>query len=70
MTDPMMCPYCGDLVHLRHGLTRAHPLSNRAPGDPETCPGSEQNPRNPWSDRRPLWNGQANPHLPQREEIR
>lgn len=57
-----MCPYCGRLVRTRHGLTYSHHLADPAPGDPAVCPGSEQTPRCPESDRRPLWNGQPNTH--------
>ena len=51
----MMCPHCGRLVPAAT-LVRRHP-NGGAP-----CPGSRQNPRNPWADRRRLWNGNPNPH--------
>lgn len=59
-TDTEMCPHCGALVAVPDGLTATHddPAPTRA-----VCPGSRQNPRNPQSDRRPLWNGDPNPHL-------
>lgn len=56
-----MCPHCGEIVRLSEGdwLTATHdwPKPTR-----QVCPGSQQNPRNPESDGRPLWNGEANPH--------
>ena len=48
-----MCPYCGEISgRLKFSLIRIHhfPLLSG-----EKCPGSEQIPRNPESDRRPLW---------------
>ena len=35
-----------------------------------SCHGSEQCPRNPDADRRPLWNGESNPHLQSTTEAR
>lgn len=59
-----MCPHCGRLFSERGQLIPKHrqrngkkPLSGAV-----DCPGSWQGPRNPESDRRPLWNGQPNPH--------
>jgi len=52
-----MCPHCGAIVRIGHTLTVRH----LAKGEP--CPGSRQNPRNPESDARPLWNGERNPHF-------
>lgn len=54
-----MCPYCGTIVRLRHNLTATH---NWPPPTRQVCPGSGQNPRNPETDGRPLWNGEPNPH--------
>jgi hypothetical protein len=60
-----MCPHCGALLPLRNGKVAVH-----RPGSSEPtpllsgyCPGSQQNPRCPWSDARPVWNGKPNPHL-------
>lgn len=62
MSDGMMCPHCGTLVDLDKdsGLVPTHdwPLPTR-----QVCPGSGQIPRYSLSDRRPLWNGQPNPHI-------
>ncbi len=64
-----MCPQCGKLFgRLKGSLIPVHP--DLRPIDPaaftisssSSCPGSEQNPRNPLSDRRPLWNGEPNKH--------
>ena len=63
-----MCPHCGLAYdpaevpwHLRSvsGLVPEHFAAETGP---ERCPGSWQGPRNPESDRRPLWNGQENHH--------
>lgn len=52
-----MCPHCGWrfdalLAHSNNSLVPAHeyPLGSR-----QSCQGSNQTPRNPDSDRRPLW---------------
>lgn len=52
-----MCPHCGEVVGIKDGLTVYHdwPKPTR-----QVCPGSKQNPRNPESDGRPLWNGEPN----------
>ena len=54
----MMCPHCGwkyDTEKHEDGMdlvpTHVHDYSD------DNCPGSKQSPRNPSSDRRPLWNG-------------
>lgn len=56
----LMCPHCGMIYdrnevpwHLRsvEGLVPEHFLKDTT----ERCPGSWQAPRNPESDRRPLW---------------
>lgn len=60
MARKVMCPHCGELVYTRRRLTAVHRLE--ADPDRDTCPGSQQIPRNPESDRRPLWNGRPNPH--------
>lgn len=50
-----MCPHCGRIFALNDttncGLIRTHYL----PSTGVECPGSWQNPRNPDSDKRPLW---------------
>jgi rubredoxin len=48
----LMCPNCGWLYKERPGLVPDHELELPS----EKCPGSGQVPRNPESDRRPLWN--------------
>lgn len=56
-----MCPHCGQIVLVGPDtLTEYHdwPIPTR-----QVCPGSKQNPRCAESDRRPLWNGQPNPHI-------
>lgn len=54
-----MCPQCGRLVECRgQSLIPLH--LEKSTGD--TCPGSQQTPRNPESDFRFLWNGKMNPH--------
>lgn len=55
-----MCPHCGQLFteHCEQIPTHDYPPLCRS-----VCPGSGQHPRNPSSDRRPLWNGLPNPHL-------
>lgn len=47
-----MCPHCGKLFGHCTGLIPTHdyPVPCRA-----VCPGSQQTPRNPLSDMRPLW---------------
>lgn len=54
-----MCPHCGRLFKTQAALTPKHdwPLTCR-----QVCPGSGYLPRCPESDRRPLWNGEPNPH--------
>jgi len=60
---PSMCPHCGKLF-ARAGLALIPIHADHGNGDrPRECPGSGQLPRNPESDRRPLWNGKPNPHL-------
>jgi len=59
-----MCPHCGDLFpESSFTLIPTHRAKDQFP--PATCPGSRQNPRNPETDNRPLWNGEPNPHLPE-----
>lgn len=53
-----MCPHCGAIVGVWGSLTVEHLDEHGA-----VCPGSVQNARCAESDRRPLWNGQPNPHL-------
>ena len=52
----LMCPHCGwqyaVLYDINTRLVPDHKLDPLLLGD---CPGSGQNPRNPDSDRRPLW---------------
>lgn len=57
-----MCPHCGRLFKPEEvaGLIPVHTW--HPPIWPE-CPGSLQNPRNPETDRRRLWDGSENPHL-------
>jgi len=67
LAHKVMCPHCGHLF-TNTSLTRLIPFhaSLDGPGDlPYSipCPGSEQVPRCPESDRRPLWNGAPNPHF-------
>lgn len=62
MTAPSwMCPHCGEMfVKDVCGLVPYHswPKPTR-----QVCPGSQQNPRCPESDARPLWSGDPNPHF-------
>lgn len=53
-----MCPHCGAIVGVWGSLTVEHLDEHGA-----VCPGSVQNARCAESDRRPLWNGEPNPHL-------
>ena len=57
-----MCPHCGWrfdalLAHRNNGLVPLHSqtaaIDSEAVGN--SCPGGDQHPRNPDSDRRPLW---------------
>ncbi len=60
-----MCPHCGwkfDAAQCK-GLVPPH-MWERGPKDCIRCPGSEQAPRNPDSDRRPLWKDMT----PEKEE--
>lgn len=62
MASELMCPHCGwkydpadkrwGTKQLPHELVPTHdfPRMCRA-----VCPGSQQHPRNPETDRRPLW---------------
>lgn len=52
-----MCPHCGVIYRLKRSLTPIHGYEN------QDCPGSQQNPRNPDSDARLLWNGKLNKHF-------
>lgn len=64
MPDPMyMCPHCGEQFKPHDcpaGLIPYHdfPRPGRA-----LCPGSHQTPRNPLTDRRPLWKDDAAYHV-------
>lgn len=52
----LMCPHCGLLfgyADLRDRLIPGHAVRGYKTG--MYCPGSNQNPRNPETDRRPLW---------------
>lgn len=57
-TPSLMCPYCGMVFEASMayenpfgpGLVPWHTFHRMA-----ECPGSNQRPRNPESDRRPLW---------------
>lgn len=56
----LMCPYCGLIYDPNEVPWHLRSVAQLVPehflGDgPERCPGSWQNPRNPESDRRPLW---------------
>jgi len=54
-----MCPQCGWLFDLgSRSLIPTHHIGAGA-----ECAGSEQKPRNPDADRRPLWSGKPNPWL-------
>jgi hypothetical protein len=58
-----MCPHCGACWPYAE-LVNALPIHNRIPvhyHDRRECPGTGQHPRNPESDRRPLWNGELPP---------
>ena len=63
-----MCPHCGRLFRDTQGAAHLIP-QHREMTYPSgkilanACPGSLQAPRNHASDRRPLWNGQPNPHI-------
>lgn len=74
MRHPSMCPHCGWVYENKGGLVPKHvdlqplnfaePPTTAVPANAiDLCPGSEQCPRNPRADRRPLWNGQPNPHI-------
>ena len=67
MSGEQMCPQCGVLFDGYHGLTPIHAPGG---GDGARCEGSEQNPRNALSDRRPLWSGEPNPHPADFHEFR
>ncbi len=58
-----MCPHCGFLFPARGGLVPIHKWE-KEPKVCVRCPGSEQAPRNPLSDRRPLWKDMT----PEKEE--
>lgn len=63
----VMCPQCGELTGMtREGLVPEHAAQEGEPGP--LCMGSMQNPRNPESDGRPLWNGKSNPHFYRNQE--
>lgn len=49
-----MCPHCGRLFRKTGKLIPVHGLLEMLPRA-SCCPGSEQVPRNPESDKRPLW---------------
>lgn len=51
-----MCPFCGAIIG---SISELVPFHYDEKG---VCPGTQQNPRNPESDRRILWNGKPNPH--------
>jgi len=53
-----MCPHCGWIYPSSRSDNGMVP---RHTEDGAICPGSEQTPRNPGSDRRPLWNGEQSP---------
>lgn len=53
MTIMLMCPHCG-WMFVEDRVVPAHRWKLR------TCPGSGQVPRNPESDRRPLWKDEMN----------
>ncbi len=60
-----MCPACGKLIG-RVDMMLAEPIPGLIPRHDSAgaeCAGTGQSPRNPESDRRPLWNGEANPHI-------
>lgn len=47
----LKCPHCGKLFHPH----RCRPLTPKHSTAGVACPGSEQQPRNAETDRRPLW---------------
>lgn len=56
---PEMCPHCGlryDRQICGDGLVPVHHAAEPTRG---VCPGSGQVPRNPETDRRPLWSEEA-----------
>lgn len=57
-----MCPHCGELFPDAAELIPTHDYPKPCRS---VCPGSRQHPRNPESDRRPLWSGNPNQHIPE-----
>jgi hypothetical protein len=57
MSNKIMCPECGQIFDKQGPLVPNHISINSLPSN---CAGSGQAPRNPESDKRPLWNGQPN----------
>lgn len=54
--DKLMCPHCGQLFAYESLLYNALiPTHDEVPPLRAVCPGSGQAPRNPNTDRRPLW---------------
>ena len=51
----VMCPHCGKLFERNSGLIPVHTSLYELLPRATVCPGSEQYPRNPESDQRPLW---------------
>lgn len=58
MDHQVMCPHCGKLFDWASKV----PTHDYPPPCRSVCPGSGQLPRNPETDRRPLWSGKPNPH--------
>ena len=58
------CPHCGWLTErLRNRLIPHHPV--RGYRDGMICPGSNQNPRNAESDKRPTWSEEVKQGIPE-----
>jgi hypothetical protein len=58
-----MCPFCGALFQPTGArLIPDHKIELERTDEWQPCPGSGQHPRNPESDRRPLWDGTPNVH--------
>jgi hypothetical protein len=58
-----MCPFCGALFQPTGArLIPDHKIELERTDEWQPCPGSGQHPRNPESDRWPLWGGKPNVH--------
>lgn len=65
MTD-LMCPHCG----WRYTMGQFDAADGLVPDHHAACPGSKQHPRNPDSDRRPLWGVELNQLRAEVERLR